>query len=241
MSRNKKETAVSSIPAHKPSLMRPIALILVLVALMVLAKVFNLGDRLGELRGWIHSLGALGPVVYMVIYAVAVVLAIPGSVITVMAGVLFGSVLGIAVVSVGSTTGASLAFLIARHIARDSVAQRFANNEKFVHLDQLTKKHGAIIVAITRLIPIFPFNLLNYGFGLTQVPFRTYVLWSWICMLPGTLLFVVGADAVTSGIAQGKIPWVLIIVFAATVALIVFLVSRAKKKLHEEAKVESNE
>jgi uncharacterized membrane protein YdjX (TVP38/TMEM64 family) len=241
MSGNKKETAASSVSEHKPSLLKPMALILALVVLMILAKVFNLGDRLGELRGWIHSLGAFGPVVYMVIYTAAVVLAIPGSVITVMAGVLFGSVLGTAVVSVGSTAGASLAFLIARHIARDSVAQRFSTNEKFAHLDQLTKKHGAIIVAITRLIPIFPFNLLNYGFGLTQVPFRTYVLWSWICMLPGTVLFVVGADAVTSGISEGRIPWVLIVVFAVTVVLIVFLVSRAKKKLHEEGDVEPNE
>lgn len=208
---------------------------------MVLAKVFNLGDRLGELRGWIQSLGALGPFVYTVIYASAVVLAIPGSVITVIAGVLFGSVLGTVVASVGSTVGASLAFLISRHIARESVAQRFAANEKFVHLDQLTQKHGAIIVAITRLIPIFPFNLLNYGFGLTLVPFRTYVFWSWICMLPGTVLFVVGSDALASGISQGRIPWTLVVILAVTVALIMFLVSKARKKLREEEGRKPNE
>ena len=134
-----------------------------------------------------------------------------------------------------------LAFLIVRHIARDSVAHRFAANEKFVHLDQLTRKHGAIIVAITRLIPIFPFNLLNYGFGLTQVPLRTYVFWSWICMLPWTVIFVVGSDAVASGISEGRIPWVLVVVLAVTVILIVFLVSRAKKKLHAEERLETNE
>ncbi len=235
------EPSKLSVSEHKPSLLKPIALVVGIVILMVLAKVFNLGDRLGELRGWIQSLGALGPVVYMAIYAVGVVLAIPGTVITVMAGVLFGSVLGIVVVSVGSTAGASLAFLVSRHIARESVAQRFASNEKFVHLDQLTKKHGAIIVAITRLIPIFPFNLLNYGFGLTQVPFRTYVFWSWICMLPGTVLFVVGADALSSGISQGRIPWALVVVLAVTLALILFLVSKARKKLKEEEGSEPNE
>ena len=223
-----------SVPEHKPSLLKPLALVAVIVILMVLAKVFNLGDRLGELRGWIQSLGAFGPVVFMAIYALGVVLAIPGTVITVMAGVLFGSVLGIVVVSIGSTVGASLAFLISRHIARESVAQRFTANEKFTHLDQLTRKHGAIIVATTRLIPIFPFTLLNYGFGLTQVPFRTYVFWSWICMLPGTVLFVVGADALSSGLSQGRIPWTLVLVFAVTLCLIVFLVSKAKKKLKEE-------
>ncbi|MFC2164903.1 TVP38/TMEM64 family protein [Acidobacteriota bacterium] len=241
MTQDMQEPPELSVPEHKPSLLKPIALVTGIVVLMVLAKVFNLGDRVGELREWIQSLGALGPVVFMAIYVVAVVLAIPGLAITVMAGVLFGSVLGTAVVSVGSTVGASLAFLIARHIAREAVAQRFATNDKFVHLDQLTKKHGAIIVAITRLIPIFPFNLLNYGFGLTHVPFRTYVFWSWICMLPWTVFFVVGADAATSGISEGRIPWALIVVLAVMVCLIVFLVSRAKKKLREEEGREPNE
>lgn len=216
------------------SLWRPISLVAVLVLLMVLARVFNLGDRLGELREWIHSIGFFGPLVYVVIYAAAVVLAIPGSVITVIAGILFGSVLGVAVVSVASTLGASLAFLISRHVARDAIAQRFASNEKFVHLDELTNRHGAILVAITRLVPIFPFTLLNYGFGLTQVPFKTYVLWSWLCMLPGTVLFVVGADAVTSGITEGRVPWPLVGILVLTIALITFLVSKAKKKLKEE-------
>lgn len=233
MSPNRKEPSELSEPEHKTSLLRPMVLVTVILALMIIARVFNLGGRLGELRGWIQSLGALGPVVYMGIYVAAVVFAIPGSVISIMAGVLFGSVLGTAVVSAGSTIGASLAFLISRHIARESVAQRFAKNKKFVQLDLLTKKHGAIIVAITRLVPLFPFNLLNYGFGLTQVPFRTYVLWSWICMLPGTVLFVVGADALASGISHGSIPWTLLVVLVVTVALIVFLVSKAKKKLKE--------
>jgi uncharacterized membrane protein YdjX (TVP38/TMEM64 family) len=201
---------------------------------MVLAKVFNLGGRLGELREWILSLGALGPLVYILIYIVAVVLAIPGSVITIMAGVIFGSVLGIATVSVGSTIGASLAFLVSRHIAREAIAQKFADNKKFHHLDQLTKEHGAIIVAITRLIPLFPFNLLNYGFGLTRVPFWTYVFWSWLCMLPGTVLYVVGADAVTSAISEGKIPWTLIGILAFTAFLITILVRQARKKLKTE-------
>lgn len=231
----------SSFPQHKPSLWRPIALVVALVLLMILARVFNVGDRLGELREWIHSLGIFGPLVYVVIYAAAVVLAIPGSVITVVAGILFGSVLGVAVVSVASTLGASLAFLISRHIAREAVAQRFSSSEKFVHLDELTKKHGAIIVAITRLVPLFPFTLLNYGFGLTQVPFKTYVFWSWLCMLPGTVLFVVGADAVTSGISEGRIPWTLIGILVLTIALITFLVSKAKKKLKEEEKHTANE
>jgi uncharacterized membrane protein YdjX (TVP38/TMEM64 family) len=131
--------------------------------------------------------------------------ALPGSALTVAAGALFGSVLGIAVVSIGPTIGSSLSFLIARYFARDPVAHRLSKNDRFRKLDQLTQKHGAVIVALTRLVPFLPFNLLNHGFGLARVPFSTYVFWSWLCMLPGTALYVIGADAFTSGISQGKI------------------------------------
>jgi uncharacterized membrane protein YdjX (TVP38/TMEM64 family) len=216
----------------RKSLVRPIALAVLLIALMVSARVFNLGDRLGELREWIHSLGALGPFVYVFVYAAGVVLAVPGSLITIMAGVLFGSLLGIVVVSFGSTLGASLAFLISRHIAREAVAERFSRNEKFRRLDRMTHDHGPIIVAITRLVPLFPFNLLNFGFGLTQVPFKTYVFWSWLCMLPGTVLYVVGSDAVAKAVSEGTIPWSLIGVFAVTVVIIILLVKHARRKLH---------
>ena len=218
----------------KRSIWRPIVLGIILISFMVLAKVFNLGGRLGELREWILSLGAFGPFVYIFIYIVAVVFAIPGSIITVMGGVLFGSVVGVISVSVGSTIGASLAFLVSRHFARDAIAQKFARNKKFHHLDQLTKEHGAIIVAITRLALLFPFNLLNYGFGLTHVPFWTYVFWSWMCMIPGTILYVVGADAIATAISEKRIPWLLVIILVVIGVIITILVRQARKKLKTE-------
>ncbi len=97
------------------------------------------------------------------------------------------------------------------------------------------------MVAITRLVPLFPFNLLNYGFGLTLVPFWTYVFWSWICMLPGTVLYVVGADAVTSAISEGKIPWTLIGILIITAGLITVLVRQARKKLKGDEEPKENE
>lgn len=218
----------------KPSLFKPIALFVLLLALIVLARVFNLGGRIGELRAWILSLGSWGPLVYIAIYAAAVVLAIPGSAISIVGGVLFGSVRGIVVVSVGSTLGAALAFLVSRHIARASIARRFEHNARFQALNKMAKDHGAVIVAITRLLPLFPFNLLNYGFGLTQVRFWTYVFWSWLCMLPGTILYVVGSDAVSTAVAQKKIPWPLVIILVVVLALIAVLIRQARKKLKEK-------
>lgn len=217
-------------PAGRPWL-RPLLLALVVLALLVAAKVFGLGDRLDDLRSWILGLGPWGPLVFIAIYAIAVVAAIPGSVLTIAAGAMFGSLLGVAVVSVASTLGAAMAFAVARWFARDSVARWLKNNEKFTKLDRMTSRHGAIVVAITRLVPLFPFTLLNYGFGLTGVRFRTYVLWSWLCMLPGTVLYVVGADAVTRGLAEGRVPWSLVAILVVTGAVLTLIVRRARRAL----------
>lgn len=212
-------------------LWRPIALPLVVVLVLVLARLLGVGERLAELREWIASLGPWGPFAFVLLYAVAVVAAIPGSALTLGAGALFGSVVGIVVVSIGSTLGASCSFLLGRHFARRPVAGWVSKSEKFRKLDQLTADHGAIIVALTRLVPLMPFNLLNYGFGLTRVPFRTYVFWSWLCMLPGTVLYVVGADAVTQGISRGTVPWVLIGLTAGAALALAILVRYAGRKL----------
>lgn len=228
--------AAENIPEKKSraqGLWRPIALIAAIVVILIVAKTFGLGERLGALRDWIQALGPWGPVVFVFLYAVAVVAALPGSALTVAAGALFGSVLGVIVVSIASTLGASLSFLVGRYFARDAVAGWLSDKEKFRRLDQLTEEHGAIMVALTRLVPIFPFNLLNYGFGLTRVPFWTYVLWSWLCMLPGTVLYVVGADVVTKAVVQGKVPWALVGALVGAGVILAILVRQARRKLRE--------
>ena len=210
---------------------KPLLLGLVLMAMLIAAKVFGLGAHLDDLRAWILELGAWGPVVFILLYAVAVVAAVPASVLTIAAGAMFGSVLGVASVSVASTLGAALAFAVARWFARDSVTRWLGDNERFAALDRMTAEHGAIMVAITRLVPIFPFTLLNYGFGLTGVRFGTYVLWSWLCMLPGTILYVVGADAVTKGLAEGRVPWSLVGVVVTVAVGLTLVVRRARRSL----------
>lgn len=215
----------------KNNLWRPIIFIILLMAAIILLRFWGVGEKLADLRAWISGLGSWGPVVFVLIYIVAVILALPGSAITIAGGALFGSVWGVVLVSIASTIGGSIAFLISRYLARDFIVRKFSQNEKFNKLDHLTKEHGAIIVAITRLVPLFPFNFLNYGFGLTGVRFWTYVFWSWLCMLPGTVLYVVGTDAIISGLTEGKIPWSLVIVILLAVIVLNFLVRSARKKL----------
>lgn len=211
--------------------LKPILLVLILISLLIISRYLGLGQKLGEIRDWIKNIGYWGPVVFILIYAIATVALIPGSALTVIAGAIFGSLLGIIIVSIASTLGASLSFLVGRYFARESVGQWLNKQEKFRRLDELTEKHGAIIVAITRLVPLFPFTFLNYGFGLTKVDFKIYVFWSWLCMLPGTILYVVGADTVTKIIANGKTPWVMVGVFVISIVFLTFLVRHARNIL----------
>jgi uncharacterized membrane protein YdjX (TVP38/TMEM64 family) len=171
--------------------------------------------------------------VYAAIYAAAVVAAVPGSVLSFGAGALFGAGVGIVVVSVGATLGASLAFLVARYVARDAVVQRFSHTETFQRLDRMTEERGAVIVALTRLIPLFPFNLLNYGFGLTRVRFGTYVFWSWLCMLPGILVFVAGTDAIVQFVMGGRVPGIVLAVLGGSVVALAALARFAQRRLGE--------
>ena len=220
---------------------RPILLLVVVVVIIVISARLGVGDKLTSLREWIDSLGVLGPLVFAAIYAAATVAALPGSALSILAGAIFGPVVGVITVIFAATLGASLAFLVSRYFARRSIEKWLEGNEKFRKLDELTARHGDIMVAITRLVPIFPFNLLNYGFGLTKVSFRTYVLWSFVCMLPGTILFVVGSSAVAEAIRQGNIPWTLVLIVVMMLGIIVVLGRKAKQRLGQGSEEVSGE
>ena len=148
---------------------------------------------------------AAGRGLFAVLCGLAAGLAGPGAPLGVLAGGLFGTVTGVVSVLAGATLGAALCFLLARYLLRDLVVQKLSGNPKFKQLEAMTEKYGTGIVAITRLVPLFPFNLLNYGFGLTNIRFGQYLLWSAVCMLPGTVLYVAGSDAVLSFIRDGDL------------------------------------
>lgn len=206
-------------------------LIVFIIAFFVLAKIFNLSYRISEMKSWIQHLGYAGPFVFIIIYVLAVIFAVPGSAITILAGVLFGTLIGTIVVSIASTVGAALAFLIARYFARGFIEEKIGKNEKFMQLDKLARENGEMVVAITRLIPLFPFNFLNYAFGMTGVKFGTYVFWSWLCMLPFTIVYVAGADALITGVKEGKIPWPVISALTIAVIIVIVAVKKASSKL----------
>jgi uncharacterized membrane protein YdjX (TVP38/TMEM64 family) len=216
---------------ESPGFWRPVLLLGAVILVIALSRVFGVGEQIARLKDWIGGLGAAAPLAFAALYVLATVAALPGSVLSLAAGALFGPVLGVLTVITAATIGASLAFLVSRYFARQAVARWLEKNERFKRLDNLTEKHGGVIVAITRLVPLFPFNLLNYGFGLTKVSFRTYVVWSALCMLPGTILYVVGSAAVFETASGEGIPWVLVLVVFFFLGLIAFLARKAKNKL----------
>ena len=207
----------------------------VATALFGAAKYFQVQDLLKQALDWIGELGPWGPVIFIALYIVATVLFIPGSVLTLGAGAVFGVVWGSIYVSIASTAGATCAFLVGRYLARAAIARKLEGNDRFAAIDQAVAKEGWKIVGLTRLSPVFPFTLLNYAFGLTRVKLGHFVIASWIGMMPGTVMYVyLGslAKAATGERTRTSGEWVLYGVgLLATLVVTLFLTRIAKKAL----------
>ncbi len=160
-----------------------------IIIFIIAAKYFNLQGLFIKSLLWVNSLGWWGPIAFIIIYNVATLLFVPGSLLTLKGGCLFGLFGGSLYVLVAATIGATFAFLIGRYVSRDWVCQQIGKNPKFQAIDKAVAKNGFKIVFLTRLSPIFPFNLLNYAFGVTQVSLKDYILGT-IGILPGTIMYI---------------------------------------------------
>ncbi len=208
----------------------------VIVGLLLLAAVGTAivyRDQLdpAALQAWVEGAGTAGPVVFMALYALATVLFLPGSVLTLAGGALFGPVWGTLWNLTGATIGASLAFLIARYLGADWVSRRAG--PRLQRLNDGVSSEGWRFIAFVRLVPVFPFNLLNYALGLTRIPFLAYVVASWIFMLPGAIAYTwlgyAGREALSGG--EGMIRNISIAL--ALLAAVAFL-PRLVRKLREK-------
>jgi len=228
-----------SLGKSSGNLYKVIAAAVMIVILVVTAELFDLQQVLRDALSWISGLGILGPIIFAGLYILACVLSFPGSILTLGAGAVFGVITGFIAVSIGSTLGAACAFLIGRYLARDLVAGRIAGNEKFKAVDEAVGREGWKIVLLTRLSPVFPFNLLNYAFGLTKVSLKHYFFATWLGMIPGTVMYVyIGSLAGDltgmggAGRARTTGEWILYgIGLLATLIVTVFVTRLARKTL----------
>jgi uncharacterized membrane protein YdjX (TVP38/TMEM64 family) len=201
---------------------------------------FNPQVLLRNALEWVSGLGTVGAIAFIAIYILATIAFFPGSILTLGAGVVFGIGLGSLYVFIGATLGATAAFLVGRYLARGWVSQKIAGNLKFRAIDEAVGREGFKIVLLTRLSPVFPFNLLNYAYGVTGVSLKDYILAS-IGMIPGTVLYVyigslAGSIATlgtgTQPVANPSLQWAIrIIGFIATIAVTVYVTRVARNAL----------
>jgi uncharacterized membrane protein YdjX (TVP38/TMEM64 family) len=199
-------------------------LFLLLIVAVVAVQQFHLEQYLDH--GRLVRFGAdhrpMLPLIYLAVWAVGP-LFMPGLPITLAGGVLFGPIWGVIYTSLGSTVGAGLVFLVARYLARDWVAGKLAGT-RLVSLDDKVARHGWKIVALTRLVPVFSFSLLNYAFGLTRISFWPYLGATFVCMLPSTIAFVYFSsnivDLLRGNISAGLIIGVVLVILVSLVPVV---------------------
>ncbi len=217
-----------------------------IIALAIAAQQFNLSALVQNSLLWVKSLGIWGAIAFITIYNFATILFIPGSILTLGGGALFGVFWGSIYVFIAATLGATSAFLIGRYLTRDWVAQQITGNIKFQAIDRAVAQEGLKIVLLTRLSPVFPFNLLNYAFGVTQVSIKDYILGS-IGMIPGTIMYVylgsLAGDLTALGTTNQHLSsetqiaqWAIrILGLIATIAVTIYITRIAKQSLNQIA------
>ena len=227
-------------PPWAPRVIKGVFMLIALVLLIVVGRA--LGGYVPQFTSWVGSLGIWGPLVFIAGYAVATVAFIPGSLLTLAAGAIFGLLQGTAYVFLGATIGSALAFLVARYGARRWVERRLEGHPRFEVVDRAVAREGLKIVFLLRLSPAFPYNLLNYALGLTSVRFRDYVLAS-LGMIPATFLYVyygkaLGSLAAVAGgtqVEKGTGYWVILALgLLATLAVTTLVTRVARRALQQE-------
>ncbi|MGD8727468.1 MAG: TVP38/TMEM64 family protein [Gemmatimonadales bacterium] len=178
-----------------------VVLVLIVGGAAVIVRATPLSEFLDR-QAMLETLDALrssvwAPVVYVLVYAAATALALPGSILTIVGGAVFGFGWGVVLVTIAANLGANAAFALSRWLGREGIERMLG--PRLQGLDRATEHHGFVGLLILRLIPLVPFNALNFGSGLTKMHWRDYALATAIGILPGTLVYVFSADALMQG------------------------------------------
>lgn len=220
---------------------KAIRILLAIVLLIVIGFVFYHREQIDAdtIRLSIESYGLAAPIIFIMFYALATAIFFPGAVLTLIGGAVFGPVLGTLYNLVGATIGATLAFLIARYLAGNWVTQR--SGKTLQEFQQGVEREGWRFVAFVRLVPLFPFNLLNYALGLTRISLPAYIIASFVFMLPGAIAYTylgyAGSELVTGG--EGLINKLLIAV--SLLAAAGFIPGMVKRIRNNREKTESDD
>jgi uncharacterized membrane protein YdjX (TVP38/TMEM64 family) len=198
----------------------------------------NAQSQMGEFRAWKSNLGICFPAIYMLVYAIATVIGIPATLLTLAAGALFGLLEGTLWTVIGATLGAIGAFGTARFVARDWAKRQFEKGDRLTKLDQGIQKNGFWFALSIRLAPIFPFNAVNYLFGLTSISFSTYALATLVGIIPGTFAYTwLGMEGANAFQGNSLVRWQIFgaLALLAILSLIPILLSRLTDRATKES------
>ena len=181
--------------------LKPVVAIAILVAFVVLVRTLPVAEWLEAFKAWVQGQGALGYVLYALVYMVCCVLLVPALALTLGAGAIFGVAAGSLVNIAGATHGATLAFLLSRGALRRRIERMTSGHVKFRALDKAITQEGTKIMWLVRLSGFPPFTWVNYAFGLTGIRLAPFVMTTFFGIIPGTLAFTyagaAGAAALT--------------------------------------------
>lgn len=197
----------------------PLAVIAVLV---VIGRMIDVEQYMATARDWVHGFGPWGPAVYVLLYVGATLLFLPGTPFTVLAALLFGTWGGFLVMMVATTLSAAAGFLIARYAAKSMVESYLGHTDTFRRLRSLVEEDRSYVIPTIRFLPIFPYSFNNYALGLTNISFRSYMMWSEAVFVVMNAVLVLAANALYRALVLGETSWWLIA--GSTVAGILVLV-----------------
>jgi len=160
-----------------------------LTAIILVLNSDLVGMHPGNLQKWIKGWGMWAPLVYISLWVVCSLFFLPVIPLNIIGGIVFGPVMGSVYTSLGATLGATASFLLGRYLLHSLISEWVVSNEKFRQINRGVKANGWKMLTITRLVPVLPFHLQNYIYGITEIRLTTYVFVSWVCMIPANAAY----------------------------------------------------
>ncbi|HEY7252105.1 MAG TPA: VTT domain-containing protein [Methylomirabilota bacterium] len=225
-------TAVRHVAASRRRGRWPLVVVaLFLIAMVVASRAVDLSRHVETAQAWTAALGILAPGAFVVVYVAATLVGVPGTPFTLLSPFLFGPPTAFVVMVVASSASAAAGFLIARYLASDSSRERLGETDGFARLARLVAAHDWIVIPFLRIVPVAPFAIVNYGFGLTRIGFWRYFFWTELAMVPMNALLILGADVFYGAAVRGTVSGPGVAAAAVAALLVAGLVAVGLRKL----------
>lgn len=216
---------------HDHKLLRHGLFLLIITGVISFAAEHFGEGHLSDLTHWIDESGNFAPLVFMLINVLGMILVLPQTLFTVVAGVLFGAVKGTAMCLVSMAAGSTISFFLGRFVFRGWILGRFGSDPNFKRLEMLSRRHPVKVLALSRIVPVVPYSVANYLWSVTRVHFIPYVLMSVLCLIPETVFLTTGGHILSAGVIKGTFNWGMLVALFVAGAVVFILVKAVKRSI----------